>query len=209
VNAAGDAERSYFRLTHAYLDWDLAQPASLRDRYLTGLASRLHPADQVAELGCGTGELVAAVLSGVSRFVGVDRVTSRLQRARQAVPGASFIQADFSRLELAPGSLAAVVSLYALIHVPEAALGPLLHAVGRWLRPDGLLVVALGSACSALGDDPPGTISCLDRARQFAMIDAAGLAIEQHDVSGLALAGGSVEFTWCMARRRADLTGRG
>jgi SAM-dependent methyltransferase len=198
---AGDTERAYFRLTHAYLEWDLSRPDSLRDSYLGDLASRLEPADRVVELGCGTGELVAAFLVGTSRFTGVDRVASRLRRARQAVPDGSFVQADFTRLALRPGSLAAVVSLYALIHVPERALAPLLHAAGRWLRPGGLLVVALGSGCSVLGASPSAEISCLPRARQLAMIEAAGLTVERHDVSGLDTADGAVEFTWLAARR--------
>ena len=201
MTGSGDAERAYFRLTHAYLDWDLSRPDSLRDRYLGDLAGRLSPADRVVELGCGTGELVATVLAGRTRFAGVDRVAGRLARARQAAGGGSFVQADFTRLELRPGSLAAVVSLYALIHVPEAALAPLLHKTARWLRPDGLFVTALGSGCSAFGARPPVTVSCLPGKRQLALLEAAGLVVERQEVSVLGLADDSVEFTWCVARR--------
>lgn len=202
--AAGDTERAYFRLTHAYLEWDLSRPDSLRDRYLGDLARRLGPADPVVELGCGTGEMAGAVLAGASRFTGVDRVASRLRRARQAVPGGAFVQADFTRLAFAPASLAAVVSLYALIHVPEADLAPLLRAAARWLRPGGLLVAAVGSSCPALGASPPATISCVSHPRQLAMLRAAGLTVERHDVSGRDLAGGRVQFTWYLARNDED-----
>ena len=42
----------------------------------------------------------------------------QLSRARQLVPAASFAQADMTALHLRHGSVDAVVSFYALIHVP-------------------------------------------------------------------------------------------
>jgi SAM-dependent methyltransferase len=202
-----DAARRYFRLTHAYLDWDAAQPTSLRQRYLDGLAAGLTDADRVAELGCGTGRPAAAALSGPARFVGIDRIESRLRQARQAVPGAAFLAADFTRLEFGPAALAAVVSFYALIHVPRAGLQPLLSAVARWLRPGGEFVAALGSGCSALGRTPPATVSCVAAPQLVAMLGQAGLRVQRHDVSRLATAAGWVEFTWISAIRPADGTG--
>ena len=44
----------------------------------------------------------------------------QLARARHLVPGARMVQADMTALHLQPASLDAVVSFYALIHVPLA-----------------------------------------------------------------------------------------
>ena len=54
------------------------------------------------------------------QVIGVDFSAVQLRRARRLVPAARLIQADMTALQLRPASADAVVSLYALIHVPLA-----------------------------------------------------------------------------------------
>jgi ubiquinone/menaquinone biosynthesis C-methylase UbiE len=54
------------------------------------------------------------------RVIGVDFSAVQLARARRLVPAARLVQADMTALHLRPASLDAVVSFYALIHVPLA-----------------------------------------------------------------------------------------
>jgi SAM-dependent methyltransferase len=65
----------------------------------------------------------------------VDISEVQVSRARALVPAATFIQADLTRAEFADGSFDAIVSFYALIHLPVAAQPALLGRAARWLRP--------------------------------------------------------------------------
>ena len=65
------------------------------------------------------------------------------RRARDAVPEAKFVQADFTTLELEPESFDAVVSFYAFNHVPRELLAPTFARIRRWLVPSGLPMMAL------------------------------------------------------------------
>ena len=79
------------------------------------------------------------------RVTGVDISARQIELARAAVPGARFIHADMTALELPASSLDAVVAWYSLTHVPRADLPTLIEAVHRWLRPGGVLVATMGA----------------------------------------------------------------
>ena len=62
---------------------------------------------------------------------GVDISARQIELARAAVPGARFIHADMTGLDLPSDSLDAVVAYYSLTHVPRADLPGLLAAIHR------------------------------------------------------------------------------
>ena len=99
------------------------------------------------DLGCGAGipatrELAAHGL----QVIGVDFSAVQLRRARRLVPAASLIQADMTALQLRPASADAVVSLYALIHVPLADQQALFPRIRDWLRPGGYFLAIVGAS---------------------------------------------------------------
>jgi SAM-dependent methyltransferase len=127
-------------LTYRSDDGDAAtMPAEDVSRYAgwIGELARLIPAGaRVLDLGCGAGipatrELTAHGL----QVLGVDFSAVQLRRARRLVPAASLVQTDMTALRLRPASLDAVVSFYALIHVPLADQQALFPRIRRWLRP--------------------------------------------------------------------------
>jgi SAM-dependent methyltransferase len=69
----------------------------------------------------------------------------QIERARRLVPRANFEQADMVTWQHEPASFDAVVSFYALIHVPLADQRNLLPKIRRWLRPGGYLLAIVGS----------------------------------------------------------------
>jgi SAM-dependent methyltransferase len=79
------------------------------------------------------------------QVIGVDFSGVQLARARRLVPAARLIQADMAALQFAPASLDAVVSFYALIHLPLADQRPLFARIRSWLRPGGLLLAIAGA----------------------------------------------------------------
>lgn len=113
--------------------------------WIERLLPLLPPAAAVLDLGCGCGVPVARVLAGAGhRVTGVDISEVQVSRARTLVPAARFVQADVTRAEFGDDSFDAIVSFYALIHVPVADQAGLLRRAGRWLRPGGWLLVTTG-----------------------------------------------------------------
>lgn len=94
------------------------------------------------ELGVGAGVRSTRLLAGRSRLTGVDISREQLRRARERVPAATFVHADFTELEMEPASYDAVVSLYVFNHVPQRDLGPLLGRIADWLRAGGYLLAS-------------------------------------------------------------------
>ena len=103
------------------------------------------PGGVVVDLGCGTGNHVAALASSwasgpsSSFVVGVDRTAAMLQRAAAKVPDAAFVRADLGAgVPLRAGSVDGVLSVYAAQFLDLAAF---LAEVRRVLRPGGVVVL--------------------------------------------------------------------
>lgn len=144
--------RGYDAISEAYRNEDGAAASSSAEdvsRYagwVGELAGLLNTGARVLDLGCGAGipatrELVAQGL----KVLGVDFSAVQVRRARRLVPAASLIQADMTELTLQPGSLDAVVSFYALIHVPLADQRVLIPRIRDWLRPGGYALLIVGA----------------------------------------------------------------
>jgi cyclopropane fatty-acyl-phospholipid synthase-like methyltransferase len=137
--------------------------------WVTELAGLLRPGARVLDLGCGAGTAVTRQLTRRGlQVIGVDLSAVQLRRARQLVPAAGLVQADMAALQFAAASLDAVVSFYALIHLPLADQRALIPRIRGWLRPAGLFLAIVGAQpWTHNGDaraswDHAGTSSYLD-----------------------------------------------
>ena len=133
--------RGYDSISRAYRDDEgrsnPGKPDERTDHYegwVDALAQLLTPRARVLDLGCGAGVPATKLLTAV-----------QIERARQLVPGATFEQADMVTWEHEPASFDAVVSFYALIHVPLQDQLNLLPKIRRWLRPAGYLLAIVGA----------------------------------------------------------------
>ena len=68
----------------------------------------------------------------------------QIERARELVPGATFLCGDMTAATFEKESFDAILCLYALIHVPLAEQLPVLRKVAAWLRPGGLFLATVG-----------------------------------------------------------------
>ena len=99
---------------------------------------------RVADLGCGTGDYVAALSDslGGSFVVGVDFSRRQLEHARRKYPGAALSVADMSAVPFRDGSFDVVCATNSIHHLPtRAAQLQAIRSAGQLLRPGGLFIV--------------------------------------------------------------------
>jgi len=156
--------------------------------WLDEILTRLPSHSRVLDLGCGSGVPVALTLTESGHQVtGVDLSEVQVSRARTRVPAATFIQADATKLNLPAASFDAVLSFYALIHIPLDEQQPLLDRIAEWLHPGGLFVATVGSTAwtgaeqNWLGGDAPMWWSHADAATTRIWIEGAGFVVEREE----------------------------
>jgi 2-polyprenyl-3-methyl-5-hydroxy-6-metoxy-1,4-benzoquinol methylase len=156
--------------------------------WLAGLRERVPAGGAVLDLGCGAGVPVARALAADGfRVTGVDVSEVQIGRARRLVPGARFLRADATRVELPAGSFDAVVCLYTLIHLPLDEQPVLLGRIAGWLRPGGWLLATTGQqAWTGTEDDWLGGSATMwwshaDAATYRDWLGRAGLEVTAQD----------------------------
>lgn len=81
--------------------------------------------------------------SAVARYEKSDGVWE-YWRGRKLVPDAEFQCADITELAFPPGSFAAVVAFYSIIHIPLEEQPALFDSIASWLSPAGFLLATVG-----------------------------------------------------------------
>jgi ubiquinone/menaquinone biosynthesis C-methylase UbiE len=109
------------------------------------LIQRLARGAHVLDAGCGAGVPVTRILSRFFRVTGVDFSEAQIELARQLVPDAQFVCQDMTELTFPDNSFDAVVSYYAIIHIPREEHRQLLANFYRMLKPEGLVLLCLGA----------------------------------------------------------------
>ncbi len=133
----------YDSVSHAYrgdqLDWN--DPGTIQySQWIDELGALLPARGPLLDLGCGNGIPAARLLVNAGfTLTGVDISPVQIARATRIMPDANLICADFMELAFPAQAFAAIVSFYAIIHVPLAEQPILLHVwmVTTWRLPDG------------------------------------------------------------------------
>jgi len=137
--------RGYDKVSYAYRGEACADDFTEYDAWVAELAALVPENSPVLDLGCGCGLPVAQRLAAKFAVTGVDISPVQIERARRLVPGARFIRADMAEVDFAPASFSAVVSFYAIIHLPLDEQPALFERVRGWLRPGGYFLGTVGS----------------------------------------------------------------
>jgi SAM-dependent methyltransferase len=111
-----------------------------------------------------------------------------------------------SRCEFPEDSFAGVAAFYSFLHLPHGELPDLLRRIGRWLRPDGLLVATMATRPDAGTVEPdwlgvPMYFSgyAAEDSRRFLI--EAGLEIETFLYESILEQGRPTRFLWVVARK--------
>ncbi|MFF9330185.1 methyltransferase domain-containing protein [Streptomyces sp. NPDC014776] len=116
---------------------------------LSAFAELVQPDGEVADLGCGPGEVTGYLAARGLRVFGLDLSKGMLAVARREHPGLRFVQGTMRELDLPDGGLAGAVSWYSSIHTPVDELPALFAELYRVLAPGAPLLVAFQA-----GDEP-------------------------------------------------------
>jgi SAM-dependent methyltransferase len=156
MKQADDPNRDYGKLVQRGYDsvaaaFNAARSLESAD-VLAPLLEVLPAGARVLDLGCGTGVPIARSLAQRFDVTGVDISAAQLELARRQVPGATFIHGDMASVAFDDASFDAVVSFYAIFHLPREQHAAVFSKIYRWLKPGGYLLASL-----AMTDEPPYT----------------------------------------------------
>src|SRR3954469_4576335 len=123
--------------------WDRLRDDLFGERFhLAALAAFANPAWTVGDLGCGTGQVSAALAPFVGRVVAVDASAAMLQAAKKRLHEFDNIELRRGELEALPVDderLDAATLMLVLHHLPDPE--PALAEVARVLKPGGRLII--------------------------------------------------------------------
>jgi ubiquinone/menaquinone biosynthesis C-methylase UbiE len=120
-------------------------------RLLDDLVAQLPKRAKVLDAGCGAGVPVAQILSDRFELTGVDFSEAQIELAQKNVSSAQFVCQDMTKLDFPDDTFDAIVSYYAIIHIPREEHRSLFVNFQRMLKRDGFALLCLGA--ESLVDD--------------------------------------------------------
>jgi SAM-dependent methyltransferase len=201
-------EAAYDALGDSFRAWSDRIEGDPWARFVDELAARLPAGGRVLDLGCADGTKTAR-LADRFEVVGVDVSERQLELARANVPGATFVHADFTDLELPSRTFDAVMALYSMVHTPRDEHAALLARFRGWLKPGGHLLV-----CMSHAGGPDRFETWLGVEMFFSGFDAqtngritrrAGFELLVEEVVWMHQPEGETAFFWVLARNPSEL----
>jgi SAM-dependent methyltransferase len=197
-------EQGYDVIADTFIQWRDRIVGDPRRAWADELTSRLSDGARILELGCGAGVPDTLLLAERFRVTGLDISREQIARARANVPQATFIQADFTALDLEPGEFDAVAAFYPFNHVPRDLLAGLFERIHTWLVEGGFFLTALGTS-----DNPGWTGDFLGAPTSFSsfppdtnrrLLGEAGFKLELDQIVTLVEPEGNASFQWILGR---------
>ncbi len=135
-----DAWAHQYDATVAEAEWGFERYDEILDRVVELAA--VPPGGRVLDLGTGTGNLAGRFLERGVEVTGVDLSREMLQRAKAKYPTLETVEGHFEDLSRVQGLYDAIVSSYALHHIPDERKARVIRHLQRFLKPGGRIVIA-------------------------------------------------------------------
>ncbi len=117
------------------------------NRFLEKLTQLIRPQATVLDLGCGSGSPIDRYLVDRGfRVIGLDISERQIELAQSLVPEATFAVRDISALRAGEFSVDAIVSFYAIFHLPRESHEGLFRTLKTFLSPGGFILVTMGAS---------------------------------------------------------------
>ena len=169
---------------------------------LEEFASHMSKSAKILDVGCGAGVPVTKFLIEAGFDVmGVDFSESMLKLARRNVPEARFIKKDMTKLDFKDNSFDGLTAFYSIIHVPREKHSSLFQSFHRILKPNGVMLVSVGSGEWEGTDEYCGAEmfwSHYSPEKSLELMKDAGFQI----ISGKHLVRGGEKHYWILARNK-------
>ena len=138
-----ETRTSYDTVAHNYADLvrgSLEDLPVLRS-VLVMFAELVRGGSPVLDLGCGPGQVSAALQGLGLDIVGLDLSPAMVEIARREHPGPRYEIGSMTDLAHADASAAGALLFWSLIHVPDDSVGTVVAEVFRVLQPGGVVAV--------------------------------------------------------------------
>ena len=136
--------KGYDRIAQRYIG---VRDQFVNNRYLLNFNSRIKPGSLILDLGCGAGKPIDRFLVNRGhKVIGVDFSKKQIKLAKRNVPEARYVAKDISSLRKEEYKVDAVISFYAILHVPRETHQELFYIINSFLPEGGLILVTMGSS---------------------------------------------------------------
>ena len=139
VRLAAEFYNNIVRLHHKEFNYKDIQ----YKRWLDFLISKLNKGDTILDLGCGNGRAVKYFVNKGFRGIGIDISDKMLSLAKRYVPKGKFYKGEFTNINFKPDSIDAVISFFALNHIPKIEFKKTVRICRKILKKDGLLLLGM------------------------------------------------------------------
>jgi ubiquinone/menaquinone biosynthesis C-methylase UbiE len=135
-------QKAYDAMAQAY---QLHRDTLHTQKYVTKLLKELSKQSSILDIGCGSGDPVSGQLISAGHLVtGIDISPKQIALAHKLFPTGNFLVADMLTLKPQNYRVDAIVSLYALFHVPREKHQEMLRVWSTFLPHHGWLLVSMG-----------------------------------------------------------------
>jgi cyclopropane fatty-acyl-phospholipid synthase-like methyltransferase len=176
-----------------------------RLRRLRKLLELLPEGSAVLDVGCGNGLPSLAAIAERHRATAIDVSAVQADRARRNVPAATVLHGDALEAVFPDASFDAIVSFYAVEHMPRRRHPELFARFFAWLRPNGLLLFTIEAreAHDTVGEwlGEPMFFSQFSPQETLELLRAAGFEVVSTDLESQLEGENEVEYAWVLARR--------
>lgn len=117
------------------------------EKYLQKLNNLLKPNSTILDIGCGAGKPVDEFfVKHGHKIIGIDISRKQIELAKKNLPKANFAVKDMDTLSPNEYSVDAVISFYAIFHIPRDRHRQLVTTIYSFLPNGGYILITMGAS---------------------------------------------------------------